>query len=130
MNINPTSLNPNIPVTPVVTVNQIATEEVNLQAAESTKVTAPPPAGDAGSHSGGQQPGLGDNIDVYDTEKSKLAHDSEVARIEEAKKKPKPQLLGHEKGMIGEDNVPPEPEFPFLIPLGQKQPGQVFDEKI
>jgi len=69
MNINPTT--PNLPaaISPLVTVNQVATEEVNAKTIEVTNtVTAPPTAGDAGSHGGASSPpGLGDHVDVYDT---------------------------------------------------------------
>ncbi len=112
----------------------------------------PPPAK-------GAQPGLGERLDLYDTEKhpapaqpaeSKaqqvipndaptrevqaqiLAAEAEAtAQEEEDKAASEAQLLGKDTGLPQPSVNPVHPDLPFLKPLGRSAPlGQAIDERV
>ncbi len=153
MEINP--LNRNLPpqVTNYSPSHEVAEKEVQTKVAEAAKVTPAPSPGDAGPQGGNSgQPGLGEKVDIYDTEaaraaaekaatdKAALVHsqNNETAtekseKNHEAKVKTNLHLLGKGEGLPNPADLPAEPEFPFLVPLGsqslQTHPGKVIDTK-
>jgi hypothetical protein len=139
MDINPINRSINIPPPPVVSSNAPAAEEIQVQAAETAKVTQPPASGDSAPQGGTSgQPGLGGHLDLYASEESAMADEKSATgnKAVPGEKTPKESplknlhLLGKGEGLPDAADVPPEPEFPFLIPLGSKTPGQVIDAKI
>ncbi len=143
MDVNPITRSLNLPPSPVIPSNTPAAEQVQAQVADAAKVTAPPASGDPAPHGGTSgQPGLGDHVDVYDTEAVKQAaeknaqsgapaeNSSSLEKAAAAKPEKKMHILGRGSGLPEPADPPTEPEFPFLVPLGSKQPGQVFDAKI
>lgn len=140
MDVNPLTRSLNLLPTPVIPSNTPAAEEVQRQATETAKVTPTPASGDPAPHGGTSgQPGLGDHIDVYDTEVAKSAlrksgqsgaqdktpspEDKTQAAIPEKKL----HLLGRGSGLPEPADPPMDTTFPFLVPLGSKKAGQGFD---
>lgn len=143
MDINPLTRSLNLPATPVVPSNTPAAEEVERQAAETAKVTPPPASGDAASHGGTSgQPGLGTHVDLYDTHGAQMAAEKNAQSATQAKAPAPPDqaeadkpekklhLLGKGTGLPEPADPPPNPEFPFLSPLGSAKTGQVVDTKV
>ena len=131
----------NLAPSPVVPSDTVASRQVQEETTEAAKVTPPPPSGEGGSSG---QPGLGDHVDLYDTQASKVAAEkaaqsgaqekakSSVPAGKSVETKPakKPEIIGKDAAFPEPSEVPPEPEFPYLSPLGGqtgKQPGQSFD---
>ncbi len=70
--VNPVTRSLNLPPSPVVPSDTVAADEVEAKAVETAKVTAAPESGNPAPHGGTSgQPGLGDHVDVYDTEAAK-----------------------------------------------------------
>ncbi len=151
MEINP--LNRNLPtqVTNYSPSQETAEQEIRAKVAETAKVTPAPSPGDAGPQGGSSgQPGLGEKVDIYDTEaarvaaekaateKAALAHSQDkestknkTDKNHQAKPKSNLHLLGKGEGLPNPADIPEEPKFPFLVPLGsqslQAKPGKVID---
>jgi hypothetical protein len=93
----------------------------------------PPPAK-------GGEPGLGEHLDVYDTEagsgtKSESTAESEQpngAALAAAAQKsvPKPELLGDKTGLPQPTTDPIHLELPFLKPLGADYLGHTIDSRV
>jgi hypothetical protein len=146
MESSPITRSLNLPITSVVVSNASAAEEVQARTLEAAKVTAPPPSGDSAPHGGTSgQPGLGEKVDVYDTESAKLAAEKSAQASIQAQTKDdlkkaeeqriqKQKILGEAEKSIEAAQAPVESKFPFLFPLGDKvstptqsPPGQSFD---
>lgn len=119
-----------------------------------TEIQAPVPPPAKGAH-----PGLGEHLDLYDTEKPPVpAHPAErqahqvtpddaptrevqaqilaaeaeaEAQEEEDKVASEAQLLGKDTGLPQPSVKPVHPDIPFLKPLGRSAPlGQAIDERV
>jgi hypothetical protein len=104
----------------------IAEETKAVPETETTQAVPPPPAG-----KGGNEPGLGEHLDLYDTEgMSKPPPKSARQKVEEAREEArKEKLLGHDTG-LPQPSDPPPPELPFLKPIGHPPLGASIDATI
>jgi hypothetical protein len=105
----------------------IAEETKAVPDTETTQAVPPPAAG-----KGGNEPGLGERLDVYDTESQaspppKTAKQKAEEALAEAKKE---HLLGHGTGLPQPTVDPPPPELPFLKPLGHPLLGTAIDATV
>lgn len=105
----------------------IAEETKAVPDTETTQAVPPPAAG-----KGGNEPGLGEHLDVYDTEGQALPHPKTAAqKAEQAQKEAiKEHVLGHGTGLPQPTVDPPPPELPFLKPLGHPLLGKAVDATV
>jgi hypothetical protein len=105
----------------------IAEETKAVPDTETTEAVAPPPPG-----KGGNEPGLGEYVDVYDTENPPgPAPKTPKQKAEEARAKAgKAELLGHGTGLPQPSVDPPPPDLPFLKPLGHPILGATLDATV
>ncbi len=147
MDVNPLNRIVNLPPVSAASSHSVASDQVQAKVVESSKVTAPSSSGDSTSNEGNpSKPGLGEKVDFYDTEATQASTEKHVQNaqtgdpdqnsmtIEKRKEKTvekKLQLLGNGKDGPNLTEQPPESEFPFLIPLGNKsippKPGERLD---
>ena len=146
MEVNQVTRSLSLPPSPVVPSDTPTVRAAQEQSAEAVKVTAAPASGDSASQGGTSgEPGLGNHIDLYDTQAAKMAAEKGAQAVTQDKapvittppKPPEPKVVIKKVEMLGDDTVfpepsevPPSPEFPYLKPLGprsRKQPGQSFD---
>jgi hypothetical protein len=102
----------------------IAEETKAVPDTETSQAVPPPAAG-----KGGNEPGLGEHYDVYDTEAqahppAKTARQKADEAREEAIKE---HFLGQGTGLPQPTVDPPPPELPFLKPLGHPLLGKAID---
>lgn len=102
-------------------------EETKAVPETETHEAVPPPA--AGK--GGNEPGLGERLDVYDTDSpDKPPAKTPKQKAEEAREAArKAKLLGQGTGLPQPSVDPPPPELPFLKPLGHPIIGTSVDAK-
>ena len=101
-------------------------EETKAVPDSITSQAVPPPA--AGK--GGNEPGLGEHLDVYDTEGKPQTHKTPRQKVEEARMHAKARLLGYGTGLPQPTVDPPPAEWPFLKPLGHPLLGSGIDARI
>ena len=99
------------------------------KAVPDTETTAAVPAPAAGK--GGNGPGLGEHVDLYDTENEAAPPPkSEKQKAKEAREHArKERLLGHGTG-LPQPTDPPPPELPFLKPIGHAPLGSAIDATV
>lgn len=93
----------------------VAEETKAVPETETTHAVAPPVPGK------GSEPGLGQKLDLYDTQKvtTPAPLKSDKKKLEEAQEAMRSsKLLGHETAPQPTTNPPPQ-ELPFLKPLGR-----------
>jgi hypothetical protein len=105
----------------------IAEETKAVPDTETTQAVPPPASG-----KGGNGPGLGEHLDVYDTESQAQPHPKTAAQkadqaTEEAIKE---HMMGHGTGLPQPTVDPPAPELPFLKPLGHPLLGTAVDATV
>lgn len=105
----------------------IAEETKAVPETETSQAVPPPAAG-----KGGNEPGLGEHFDVYDTQSQAQPHPktarqkAELAREEALKER----MLGQGTGLPQPTVDPPPAELPFLKPLGHPLIGAALDAKV
>lgn len=104
----------------------VAEETKSVPGTETTQAVPPPAPG-----KGGNEPGLGEHVDVYDTEdKAAPPPKTEKQKVKEAREEAKKaRLLGHGTGLPLPTDPPP-PELPFLKPLGHPPLGSAIDATV
>lgn len=104
----------------------IAEETKAVPETETSQAVPQAPAG-----KGGNEPGVGEHLDLYDTEgESKPLPKTERQKAEEAREAARKQkLLTHDAAMP-QPSDPPPPELPFLKPLGHPPLGSAIDATI
>jgi len=103
-------------------------EETKAVPDSETSQAVPPPA----TGKGGNEPGLGEHFDVYDTQ-SKTQPPPKTARqkAEQAREEAlKGRVLGKGTGLPQPTVDPPPPELPFLKPLGHPLIGTAVDATV
>lgn len=103
----------------------IAEETKAVPDTETTQAVPPPAAG-----KGGNEPGLGEHVDFYDTQAQAPAAKTPKQKADEAREDArKGHLLGHGTG-LPQPSDPPPPDLPFLKPLGHPPLGASIDATI
>lgn len=105
----------------------IAEETKAVPDTETTEAVPPPASG-----KGGNEPGLGEHLDVYDSERQ--AHPPQKTarqKLEQVREAAlKKHVLGHGTGLPQPTVDPPPPELPFLKPLGHPLLGAAVDATV
>jgi hypothetical protein len=107
----------------------IAEETKAVPDTDTAQAVPPPPA----SGKGGNEPGLGERLDVYDTEAAQSHPPAKTAKqkADEARDEAKEaELLGHGTGLPQPTTNPPPQELPFLKPLGHPLLGRTLDATV
>jgi hypothetical protein len=104
----------------------IAEETKAVPDTETTQAVPPPASG-----KGGSEPGLGEHVDVYDTDPyAQPPPKTTRQKLEEARKAAeKEKLLGHDSA-LPQPSDPPPPDLPFLRPLGRAPLGASIDATV
>jgi len=105
----------------------IAEETKAVPGTETSQAVPPPAAG-----KGGSEPGLGEHLDVYDTQSQTQPHPKTARqKAEQAREEAlKEHVLGQGTGLPQPTVDPPPPELPFLKPLGHPLIGTALDATV
>jgi hypothetical protein len=105
----------------------IAEETKAVPDTETTQAVPPPAPG-----KGGNEPGLGEHFDVYDTNGQAQPHPKTARqKADQAREDAlKEHMLGQGTGLPQPTVDPPAPELPFLKPLGHPLIGAALDATV